>query len=53
METETFILTIAFAVIAMVYAAVGQAGASGYIAAMGLAGFSPLAMKGTALSLNR
>ena len=52
METETFILTIAFAVIAMVYAAVGQAGASGYIAAMGLAGFSPLAMKGTALSLN-
>ena len=38
METETFILTIAFAVIAMVYAAVGQAGASGYIAAMGLAG---------------
>lgn len=36
----------------MVYAAVGQAGASGYIAIMGLAGFSPLAMKTTALSLN-
>lgn len=36
----------------MVYAAVGQAGASGYIAIMGLAGFSPFAMKTTALSLN-
>lgn len=36
----------------MLYAAVGQAGASGYIAIMGLAGFSPLAMKTTALSLN-
>lgn len=36
----------------MVYAAVGQAGASGYIAIMGFAGFSPLAMKTTALSLN-
>lgn len=36
----------------MVYAAVGQAGASGYIAIMGVVGFSPLAMKTTALSLN-
>lgn len=36
----------------MVYASVGQAGASGYIAIMGLAGFGPLAMKTTALSLN-
>ena len=55
METETFILTIAFAIIAMVYAAVGQAGASGYIASMGLAGFSPLAkrvaVRGAGLSL--
>nr|WP_232831380.1 TSUP family transporter [Pseudogemmobacter bohemicus] len=36
----------------MVYAAVGQAGASGYIAIIGVAGFEPLAMKTTALSLN-
>lgn len=36
----------------MLYAAVGQAGASGYIAIMGLVGFGPLAMKTTALSLN-
>ncbi|WP_232831666.1 sulfite exporter TauE/SafE family protein [Pseudogemmobacter bohemicus] len=36
----------------MVYAAVGQAGASGYVAIMGVAGFEPLAMKTTALSLN-
>lgn len=42
----------AFLVTAMVYAAVGQAGASGYLAIMGLAGFGPLAMKTTALSLD-
>ena len=45
-------LAIAFFVIAFIYAAVGQAGASGYIAAMALLGFAPLAMKTTALSLN-
>lgn len=42
----------AFLFTALIYAAVGQAGASGYIAIMGLAGFGPLAMKTTALSLN-
>ncbi|SEN42456.1 hypothetical protein SAMN04489859_1006152 [Paracoccus alcaliphilus] len=42
----------AFLATALIYAAVGQAGASGYIAIMGLAGFAPLAMKTTALSLN-
>jgi len=42
-------VSVAFIIIAIVYAAVGQAGASGYIAVMGLA---PLAMKTTALSLN-
>lgn len=52
MEIETFILTAAFGVIAIIYAAVGQAGASGYIAAMGLAGFPAVVMKVTALSLN-
>ena len=45
-------LSLAFAAIAALYAAVGQAGASGYIAVMALAGFTPLAMKTTALALN-
>ncbi|WP_283177896.1 sulfite exporter TauE/SafE family protein [Gemmobacter sp. 24YEA27] len=52
MNSETLLLSIAFLITALVYAAVGQAGASGYIAIMGLAGFGPLAMKTTALSLN-
>lgn len=37
---------------AALYAAVGQAGASGYLALMGLWGFDPAVMKPTALSLN-
>jgi Sulfite exporter TauE/SafE. len=49
---EALLLSGAFLVTALLYAAVGQAGASGYIAIMGLAGFGPLAMKTTALSLN-
>ncbi|MDR7127434.1 hypothetical protein [Pseudotabrizicola sp. 4114] len=49
MDTKTGYLAFAFWVIALIYAAVGQAGASGYIAAMGLAGFDPLVMKTTAL----
>ncbi|RJK98708.1 sulfite exporter TauE/SafE family protein [Paracoccus siganidrum] len=52
MDTDNTWLAAAFLLIALVYAAVGQAGASGYIAAMGLAGFTPLAMKTTALALN-
>lgn len=52
MDGEAFLLLIAFLVTALVYAAVGQAGASGYIAIMGLAGVGPLAMRTTALSLN-
>lgn len=52
MDTETGYLAFAFLIIALVYAAVGQAGASGYIAVMGLAGFTPLSMKTTALALN-
>lgn len=52
LNDETLLLSVAFLVTALVYAAVGQAGASGYIAIMGLAGFGPLAMKTTALSLN-
>lgn len=41
-----------FLFVALVYALVGQAGASGYIAVMGLVGMAPLAMKTTALTLN-
>ena len=45
-------LAAGFCLIALVYSAVGQAGASGYIAAMSLAGFAPAVMKTTALALN-
>jgi uncharacterized protein len=43
---------IAFAIIAVLYASVGQAGGTGYIAAMGLIGFGPDVIKPTALALN-
>lgn len=52
MDFQTAILSLAFLIVAVVYAAVGHAGASGYIALMGFAGFAPLAMKTTALALN-
>lgn len=52
MDTEAIWLGGVFLIIALVYAAVGQAGASGYIAAMALWGFAPLVMKTTALALN-
>lgn len=44
--------TLALFVIAGLYAAVGQAGATGYLAAMGMIGFEPSVMKPTALALN-
>jgi hypothetical protein len=40
------------AVIAAAYAAVGQAGATGHIAAMGLAGYTPDVIRPAALALN-
>jgi uncharacterized membrane protein YfcA len=49
---ETIWLAVLFLLVALLYASVGQAGASGYIAAMGLFGMSPAAMKTTALALN-
>jgi hypothetical protein len=49
---ETIGLGAAFLIIAALYASVGQAGASGYLAAMGLAGLDPTMMKPTALALN-
>src|SRR5580658_4126038 len=45
-------LPLVLAIIAAAYAAVGQAGATGYIAAMGLAGFTPDIIRPAALALN-
>ena len=42
----------AFLLIAVLYAAVGHGGASGYLAVMALEGYEPAAMKPTALVLN-
>lgn len=49
---ENIILAILILVIAVLYASVGQAGGSGYLALMGLAGLDPSVMKPTALTLN-
>ena len=46
------LLGIVFLIIAIAYASVGHAGASGYIAAMTLAGFAPDTIRPTALALN-
>ena len=43
---------VALAIVALLYSAVGQAGGTGYVALMGLAGFAPGAIKPTALALN-
>ncbi|CAD5110012.1 sulfite exporter TauE/SafE family protein [Zestomonas carbonaria] len=42
----------AFLLVALLYASVGQAGASGYIAVMALLGFAPAQIKPLALALN-
>jgi uncharacterized protein len=42
----------ALAIVATLYSAVGQAGGTGYVALMGLAGFAPAVIKPTALALN-
>jgi hypothetical protein len=44
--------TIVLAIIAVAYAAVGQAGATGYIAAMGIAGYTPDMIRPATLALN-
>jgi uncharacterized membrane protein YfcA len=46
------ILSTLLFLVALLYASVGQAGASGYLAAMAWAGVSPLVMRPTALTLN-
>jgi uncharacterized membrane protein YfcA len=50
--TTDIILTVSILIVAALYAAVGQAGATGYLALMGLAGITPDVMKPTALALN-
>jgi len=51
MTEETLALAAGLLVVAAAYA-VGQAGATGYLAVMGLAGLQPAVMKPTALALN-
>ncbi|MCI0582849.1 MAG: sulfite exporter TauE/SafE family protein, partial [Chloroflexi bacterium] len=46
------VLAATFFVAAILYASVGHAGASGYLAAMGLLGVAPETMRPTALALN-
>ena len=50
--TESLGLAALLLLAAVLYASVGHAGASGYLAAMALAGISPAVMKPTALALN-
>jgi uncharacterized membrane protein YfcA len=49
---EILVLGVAFFGAALLYASVGHAGASGYLAAMGLLGVAPATMKPTGLALN-
>lgn len=51
-ETENIVLPILIFVSAVLYSSVGYAGASGYIAIMGLMGVAPATMKPAALILN-
>ncbi|MEK7414416.1 MAG: sulfite exporter TauE/SafE family protein [Planctomycetota bacterium] len=52
MSGHDLLLTTAFAFAAFLYATVGHAGASGYLAAMALSGMAPAQMKPIALVLN-
>jgi len=50
--SETLVIAILFFAAAALYASVGHAGASAYLAVMGLYSFAPSVMKPTALALN-
>ncbi|HEY0171110.1 MAG TPA: sulfite exporter TauE/SafE family protein [Pyrinomonadaceae bacterium] len=52
LTTAVVVLAVAIFVMAALYSSVGHAGASGYLAAMALAGLAPAVMKPTALTLN-
>jgi len=49
---ETLILSVAFFFAALLYSSVGHAGASAYLAAMGIVGISAQTMRPTALAMN-
>ena len=49
---DPWLVGVVFFVTAVLYSSVGNAGASGYLAVMTLAGMPPAAMKSTALLLN-
>ena len=49
---DVFLESLLSPIVAILYAAVGQAGGTGYIAVMGLMGFAPNVIKPTALALN-
>jgi uncharacterized membrane protein YfcA len=51
-DIEALLIAVLFLIAAVLYSSVGHGGASGYIAAMSLAGISPDVMKPTALALN-
>lgn len=52
MDRTELLLALLFLVAAALYSSVGHAGASGYLAAMGLMGTAPEVMRPTALTLN-
>src|SRR5688572_33488871 len=52
MDSTDLIVAAMFFVVAVLYSTVGHAGASGYLAVMGLAGLAPEVMRPTALLLN-
>ena len=52
MDALSIVVAACFLAAAMLYASVGHAGASGYLAVMGLLGFSSVVMRPTALILN-
>ncbi len=52
MDTTTVLMPLFVLIIAALYASVGHAGASGYLAAMALLGVAPAQMRPTALVLN-
>lgn len=46
------LFALSLAIVALLYSSVGQAGGTGYVALMGLAGFAPAVIKPSALALN-
>lgn len=52
MDTQNIVLTCVIFLVALLYSSVGHGGASGYLAALGMAGESPALMRPAALILN-